>query len=370
MPYSNGRTSLRPSGFKTNSLEIFEIPDDGPYIFDDLTLAHALGYRVKIMWWLLHTRNKHYKSFEIKKATGGVRKIHAPDPIMKNFQTHILNRLLEPLQDQLGEHVGAYRKGKSCRDTALLHVRDGAPATHIHMDIKNFFGSTRRAYVRRYFKQIGYNHYVASLLGTLLTVPDGKKNYVPQGNPTSGAITNLIADAWIDSKIMGALSELPGDWVYTRYADDMHISVGNDSGAVIQRSMIDNIIKYVDNVVTKAGYRINRKKTRVQRCHRQQKLLGVVVNDKGHMSREAYDRMKALIHNCFVYGFDTQHEWHDLPNKEAFITKINGKISYYMSIDPNRGGKLRERWNLVKARWLDKDENVVPTQIDLEEALG
>jgi len=270
---------------------------------------------------------------------------------MKNFQTHILHCILEPLQEELGDHVAAYRKGLGCRDAALQHVRDGAKSTHLHMDIQEFFKSTRRSYVRRYLKNaVGYNHDVASLLASLLTVKDGKRNYVPQGNPTSGAITNLIANEWIDQHVLKHLQSLEGDWVYTRYADDMHISVANEN-ADTSTEAVNSIIKFIDATVRNAGYKVKRKKTRVDRHHKQQKVLGVVVNDKGHMDRRTYDRMKAIIHNCFVFGFEKQIEWQKKVNEGAFITWMNGKISYYVSIDPKRGGKLHEKWDMAKARW-------------------
>jgi hypothetical protein len=208
------------------------------------------------------------------------------------------------------------------------------------MDIKDFFGSTRRSWIRQYFQQVvGYNHYVSGLLAHMMTVsltnPRTKEKYhgVPQGSKTSGDICNLIADWRFDRDIKAKYPE----WKYTRYADDMYFSHPKN----LSKEETDAFVKGVEKIVNDSGYRINGKKLHVQRPHRRQRLLGVVLNQKLNIPREQFRQMRSLLHNCVQTGFQAQVSRAKKDDVEALHYWIKGKIAYFSMVAPAKAAHLK-----------------------------
>lgn len=356
-----------------------------PLVVDDWTLSFRLGFRGKVFWFVHKNRDSMYKEFRIRKATGGMRVIHNPSPLMRTFSQQLRTRILLPLCAELGEHVSAYQLGKSTIDAAKEHlapcdicapydvehtcnpqvvadaaesqkykvvktdcVACSAPPVHdcprkgvkIHMDIKNFFGSTRRSWIRQYFQEaVGYNHYVSGLLAHLMTVslknPKSGDVYngVPQGSKTSGDICNLVADWRFDREIKRKYPE----WKYTRYADDLYFSHPKN----LTREETDAFIKGVESIITASGYRVNSKKLHVQRPFRRQMLLGVVLNQKLNIPKEQFRQMRSLLHNCVWSGFASQVDRAKRDSVENLHHWIRGKISYYAMISPSKAARLK-----------------------------
>lgn len=373
--------------YSKTSLDEFDVidlkTDAVPMVFDDWSLAFRLGFSGKTFWYAVTKRDSFYKKFAIKKATGGKRWIHNPNGLMRLIARQIRARILLPLCSELGPHVGAYQVGKSVVDTAKLHLFECVecakldqphtcnmalhgtdkqyhlkrwdiencipctlPITHdcsrrgvkIHLDLKDFFASTRRAWIRKYFQErVGYNHYVSGLLAHLLTVKlDAHTrvwNGVPQGSPASGDICNLIADWRLDRKVMEALPE----WRYTRYADDIYLSHPKN----LNRSEVDNTIKTVSRLCQDAGYTLNRKKLHVQRPRRRQKVLGITVNQRIGMNRELYRKLRSLLHNCILHGFESQVTRAKKESVHALRGWIVGQFAYLQNIDSDKVGKLK-----------------------------
>lgn len=378
------------SSYKDTVLEEIEIRspllrlEKLPLVVDDWSLCFRLGFRGKTFWFIHKNRDEMYKEFRIRKATGGMRTIHNPAPLMRTFSQQLRARILLPLCAELGDHVSAYQLGKSTVDAAREHIAPcpvcapfdeghtcqpqivteegnqlkykvakhdcaacSLPPVHecprkgvkIHMDIKDFFGSTRRSWIRNYFQEaVGYNHYVSGLLAHMMTVSlttraGDKYHGVPQGSKTSGDICNLVADWRFDRKIRAAYP----DWKYTRYADDLYFSHPKNLG----KAETDAFIKGVEKIISDSGYRVNGKKLQVQRPHRRQKLLGVVLNQKLNIPREQFRQMRSLLHNCIVTGFAAQVERAKRDSVENLHHWIRGKISYYSMIAPAKADHLK-----------------------------
>jgi hypothetical protein len=387
------KTTLETVGFGSPKIPA------APLVVDDWTLAFRLGFSGKAFWYILGNRMKLYKVFKIKKASGGLRTIHAPTKMMKVFLSQVRSRILLPLCEQLGAHIGAYQVGKSTRDSAVRHLHECAvcavadsphtcielvrekdkrqgfevlrsgqetcPACQpvpkhectrrgvkIHMDLKDFFGSTRRAWIRKYFMTtVGYNNYVSNLLATAMTVEfdKGGKKYsaVPQGAPTSGDICNLVADVRLDQPLMKALEGT--GWVYSRYADDIYLSHPQN----LSQDAVNQLIAQVNKLILASGYRMNRKKLHVQRPHRRQQLLGVVLNQKINVPLDAMRRMRAILNNCYHHGFDAEAKKAGYPQDKTakFIGWIGGRLSYMQMVNPHRADKLKQMFALARARY-------------------
>jgi retron-type reverse transcriptase len=398
------------TSYKQSYLEKLEVrspllqPPKLPLVIDDWTLAFRLGFTGKTLWYTVKHRNDLYSIFKMKKASGGLRTIHNPSPLMKLMAKQIRARILLPLCSTLGEHVGAYQLGKGPVDSAklhlfpctecdkldtphtcnlevvgeteLYHVRrtmplDGCAAcssipkhdcprrgVKIHIDLKDFFTSTKRSWIRKYFSEkVGYNHYVSGLLAELLTVDfkehnrHGKERFwsgVPQGSPASGDICNLVADWRLDQLV---LQQMVG-WRYTRYADDLFLSYPKN----LPREEVDAAIRKMDELIRTSGYRMNRKKLHVQRPRRRQKVLGITVNQKISMNRDFYRKMRSLLHNCIVQGFEPQVERAGKENVQKLHGWILGQLAYLSSVDPDKSHRLTLLYD--HARKLHPDSSI------------
>lgn len=330
------KTSNRNPPAGKNSLDFYEVDwDNDNIIIDDITLAFNLGIRAKTLWFLIHTKNSQYTTFSIKKRgkagkKGKVRNIQNPHTIMKNVQRAMLYRVFSKIK--FGPEVGAYVPGRCCSDTADQHVNNG---TLISLDIFNFFPSIKRSKVRASLKNRGYTHYVAGLIADLVTY----ENFVPQGSPTSGAVSNMVGADLIDKPIMDLLEKDDARWVYTRYSDDICVSHPDE----LPRERVDKIIVGIAEAMKKNGFKPNREKTRVDRKYRQQKVLGIVVNEKRSIPRKEYRRIDAIIHNSIQSGFHTQYEKAGMNSTGELIEHLKGKLSYFEQIDPYKTELLREK---------------------------
>jgi RNA-directed DNA polymerase len=327
-----------------------------PICIDDMSLAHHLGIRNRTMWWLIRAKvhddpkKQCYEVFDIPKRggagrRGGKRNIQNPIPRLKTLQRLILGRFLQGVP--LGEHVGAYGPGRSCMDTAQQHV---GRSVIISLDIRDFFPSIKRSMIRNYFKWVGYNHSVAGYLADLMTY----KNFVPQGSPSSGLISNIIADFRFDQQVIAALSKVDPGWRYTRYSDDIDIS---HSEAQTQET-VNEIVALVRDILDNAGFRLNTKKTKVEPYYRQQKVLGVVVNEKPNIPRREYDHIRCMIHNCVMHGFETQVARARKGSVNALKSHIRGKLSFFSQIDTQKAEALKAKFELAERIHVADDEVV------------
>jgi hypothetical protein len=149
--------------------------------------------------------------------------------------------------------------------------------------------------VHAFFRTLGYPEQVADCLGGICTntVPrDVWKNrpldfsakqwreardmymrpHLPQGAPTSPALANLMAFR-LDCRLTGLAKS--ANAVYTRYADDLAFSGGEEFMRVVER-----FSAHVAAVAIEKGFRVNHHKTRIKRRGTRQRLAGIVVNQK------------------------------------------------------------------------------------------
>lgn len=380
-------------GYSVSSVERIELPNTSNLIIDDFSLAFFLGVRNKTLWYALTKKKDLYKVFHIPKKNGTTRIIHAPEPMMKYVlkQAHV--KLLAPLQENLGPHVTAYRENKSIVDAVKLHIPDCAicDATpkevtakkhdcprygaYIHMDLKNFFGSTRRAWIRNYFMTQGYSFYVSGLIANLLTVddipnvkyrkPQGEEKApkafftgIPQGSPASGAICNLVANANIDNAIIKRLQEfdsadnLTGDyrWRYSRYADDLTLTCGVN----YPRAKKYEVANEIAEVVHRGGYVVNKAKTRIGNSYYRKTLLGIVFNKKPNIAKEEYLKVRAMVHNCLTQGLETQVAQSKRKDPEDLIHFLRGKIAFFSQVNAEKAEKLNAEFQVACTQYQEK----------------
>jgi retron-type reverse transcriptase len=330
------------SSYKKATLSTIPIPslsEEFPFVFDDFSLALHLGVRCKTLWYCVTNKKWMYKTFSIRKANGKLRTIHDPKNILKYVQRRINAVILQryPLLDC----VGAYVPGKGCRDSAARHA---GHAIRVGLDVKDFFPTHHRTWVRNFFmRTFGYSHFVSGLLAELCTAQEKLKrvvgdkewrHFVPQGSPASPTLCNLMAQEAFD---MPLLRNLEGTgWVYTRYADDLTLSHPEPQS----RAAVDKLIDDVYALMMRAGYTPHRKKLKVQRQGRQQRMLGMVVNEKPNIPQVTYKKYRAIVFCCLKDGFYLPALRYGYDPPEGFVSHLQGKISYFYSINPQKAEKL------------------------------
>ena len=339
-----------------------EVAHNLPLAIDDMSLAFHLGIHNKTLWWCIlggdltteyrkktkdatvYGNERLYKVFQIPKSDGRKRDIQNPVIRLKNVQRALLVSFLNHIP--LGDHVGAYVPGRSCAETAKKHIGKGLI---ISLDIRDFFPSVKQSMIRKVFQKMGYNRNVASLISGLVVY----RNFLPQGAPTSGFIANLVADHLFDRQIIEALQKLDPRWVYTRYSDDIDVS----HPEMQLRETIEKIIELVKVKANAAGFKLNTKKTKVEPYWHRQQVLGMVVNKKLSVPRAEYARLRCLIHNCTVHGFESQFARADQKSVAALYLHIAGKLNYFSQVDREKGEKLAKLYQLAVE--IHKPENTV-----------
>jgi retron-type reverse transcriptase len=282
----------------------------------------------------------HYQRFQVPKKSGGLRQISAPMPRLKGAQQWVLRNILE--KAALHDAAHGFRRGRSIVSNASVHV--GADVV-INMDLKDFFPTITYRRIRGLFRKLGYSEQVATLLALLCSEPnvdaveiDGKTSYVsrgerflPQGAPTSPAITNLLCRR-LDKRLRYVAEQL--GFRYTRYADDLTFSGSGEAAANVGR-----VLRRARYVIEQEDFEAHPDKTRIFRRGRRQEVTGLVVNQRVNISRKVLRRFRALLFQIERDG-PAGKKWGSSAN---VLSAILGFANFVKMVDKQRGGSLLER---------------------------
>ena len=275
---------------------------------------------------------RHYHYLMMEKRSGGVRLLESPKARLKAIQRQILAGILNRIEPH--EAVHGFRRGRSIKSFVAPHT---GQRVVLRLDLRDFFPSVSGARVQAFFRTAGYPEKVADLLGGLCThaapleVDRGvySRRHLPQGAPTSPALANLCAYR-MDCRL-AALAKTAGA-AYTRYADDLAFSGGEEFEQKVQR-----FAAHVAAVAIEEGFAVNHRKTRVMRQGVRQQLAGLVTNEHANVKRVEFDRLKAILHNCVRFGPASQ-------NREGhadFRAHLEGRVSFVAMINPAKAERLR-----------------------------
>jgi retron-type reverse transcriptase len=315
-----------------------------PVLWDAAGLAGAMGLTVGELRFLSYNRRvssvNHYKRFQIPKKTGGLRLISAPMPRLKRAQEWVLRNLLETVPVHDAAH--GFRRGRSIVSNAAPHV--GADVV-VNVDLRDFFPTVTYRRVRGLFRKLGYAEQVATILALLCTEPDvdaveldGRTWYVargerflPQGAPTSPAVTNLLCRR-LDARLHRLAANL--GFRYSRYADDLTFSGSGDAAADVGR-----LLRRVRYVVGQEDFAVHADKTRVFRRGRRQEVTGLVVNRRVGVSRELLRRFRATLYQIERDGPEGKR-WGSSPD---VLAAVRGFADFVAMVDATKGRQFQER---------------------------
>ncbi|BCM93211.1 hypothetical protein IAD21_05099 [Abditibacteriota bacterium] len=318
-------------------------------------LANSLGISREQLAWLCYHREvapiDHYSHFSIPKRSGGTRAISAPRPYLKAAQAQILTGVLN--QVEVHEAAAAFLPGRNIANNAQKHAHcaEGGPSVVLRVDLKDFFPSITFARVAGVFASLGYNAGISTLLALICTESprieatfDGQKSFValgdrfvPQGAPTSPALTNLLCRR-LDARLTGLAKHY--NFTYTRYADDLVFSSPRSDARVI--SLQRGIFKILDS----EQFTVNPDKVAIMRRGSRQSVTGLVVNsDLGpRLSRRDLRRFRAILHDIETDGADTVSE----KMGKSALHYARGYLAFVHMVNPETATKLR-----LKHTWLN-----------------
>jgi RNA-directed DNA polymerase len=108
----------------------------------------------------------------------------------------------------------------------------------------------------------------------------------------------------------------------------------------------DHFIEVVTRIAREEGFQLNTAKTRISQRSKQQRVLGIVVNDRANISRGEYDQLKAILHDAARNGPALANR----RNVDQFDAYQLGRISWVASLNAERGQRLRRLFDQIS--WL------------------
>ncbi|MGM0845006.1 MAG: retron Ec67 family RNA-directed DNA polymerase/endonuclease [Bacillota bacterium] len=279
-------------------------------------LADFLNIPRKKLSYLLYKKgiDNSYTSFEIDKKNGGVRKINAPLTELKDIQrklAEVLYKHKNKNQVKKNDVSHAFQKEKSIITNAKNHRNKKLV---LNIDLENFFESFHFGRVRGFFIK-NKNFLLSSEVATVIAQLTCFKGKLPQGAPTSPIITNLICEI-LDFRLLKIAKKYKLN--YTRYADDLTFSTNDEIFLDLQMEFYDKL----SSELTRAGFKINEKKRRLQLRDSRQVVTGLVVNKKINVNRTYYKETRAMAHQLYKEG-----EF-KINGKPSTLNQLEGRFAF------------------------------------------
>ena len=294
------------------------------------SLEQDLGISAKLLYAVSNNLSKHYRKTKLPKKGGGFRNLSVPDEVLKSIQKRIAEVLL--IHMPVSRYAKAYRFGSSTLRNAKHHI---GKQVVLKLDILHFFDSIRYSTVKD--KAFPENIF-AEPLRILLTMLCYYKDALPQGAPSSPAITNII---------LYEFDEQIGQWcwergiAYTRYCDDMTFSGDFDPAEVI---------RFIRLELKKMGFLLNEQKTKIQRPGRQQTVTGIVVNERLSIPTDYRRKLRQELYFCRKFGIREHLQKIGLEILEdTYRMQLLGKVNYVLQVHPDDEEiKVARKWLQVK----------------------
>ena len=313
----------------TKTYEVKEISDKFLQLVD---IPHLITKLIRFNEIYECLRNKPredlYYTFHIKKASGGLRRIDAPEPELMDALRHLKSIFEEDFGALYHTSAFAYIK-KRCTLDAVKRHQSNESKWFGKYDLSNFFGNTTLDFVMKMFSvvfpfsevcryDVGRNELKKALE---LAFYNGG---LPQGTPISPIITNIMMIP-IDFTLNKGLRNFNNqNFVYTRYADDFLISSKHTfDSKEVERFIVETLAKF------EAPFTIKPEKTRYGSSAGRNWNLGVMLNKDneitiGHKKKKQF---KAMLS---AYAMDKKNgkSW-DLSD----IQIMEGYRNYYRMVE-------------------------------------
>lgn len=282
-------------------------------------------------------RSSMYSTFYIPKSSGGLRRIDAPCDELK----HAMSRLSAILTDTCGVlyHTSAYAyiPGRCVQDVAKKHVR-AKSKWYLKTDLSGFFPSTTLPFTMKMLSMV-------FPLSEIIKSPEGKyelekalslgflNGSLPQGSPLSPTLTNMIFLP-LDFKFANEFAKRK--LVYTRYADDTHISAEEHFPyKEIIKIMVDTFNEF------DAPYTIKPEKTHYGSFKGKNWMLGMMLNGDFNIT-VGYKAKKYFKAALCSFILDTKN---GKPWELGDVQHLQGQMNWYTQVEPEYFASIIDRAN-------------------------
>ncbi len=294
-----------------------------PLVYDTFQLAGILGVKHQKMFRYIKDIKNLYHECEIPKANGTVRRLNVPCLRLRNIQRRIAGTILSQLPTS--NYAKAYRLGVSLKSNAQPHV---GKKYILKMDITDFFGSI--SFDQVYSAAFNTRNFPKNI-GVMLTTLCCYDGYLPQGAPTSPALSNLVLKNF--DNCIGSWCEQRGI-SYTRYCDDMTFSSDKPLYVCFEK---------VSRMLQEMGFTVNAKKTKFITAKNRMSVTGLTVNEKVSVSKEYKRNLRQEIYYVLKFGLKSaildanRTDFIDERGRALeykYFCSLYGKICYILSIEP------------------------------------
>ncbi|MBQ1601104.1 MAG: RNA-directed DNA polymerase [Ruminococcus sp.] len=294
-----------------------------PFLYDTHQLADFLKTGRKTLFDLTNHPEACYSTVSVPKKSGGTRTLNVPNDRLKAIQRKILCGILAYLP--VSKHAAAYHKGARLTDNAAAHIHH---RYLLKLDLSDFFGSIRFDSV---FCAAFNAHYFPRQIGVMLTSLCCFDDVLPQGAPTSPALSNLVMKRFDNS--FGVWCSARG-FSYTRYCDDIAVS-GN--------CPVYPAYKKARLLLENSGFEINDAKTRFVTDAGRQTVTGLTVNEKLSVPSDYKRTLRQELYYAKKFGLENVIQKQNLTDyisggkadAARYAMHLLGKLHFVLSVEPD-----------------------------------
>lgn len=305
------------------------IEDNFPILISRYHLSSFFGIE-----WFAYKRmilniNNLYRTYYIPKKRGGKREISIPDINLKTIQKKIYLKILKKIK--ISEYAFGFVDNKSIYDNAKFHVH---AASMLSIDLKDFFPTISFRRVYYIFKELcGYCNEVSYDLAKLVTY----KNILPQGSPSSPALSNIAAYK-LDFRLFKYALQF--NYKYSRYADDITFSSE-------KHDINFNFYKKIQSIIEDEGFFVNENKTRISNKPNKLEITGLYIIDNQIKVPGKYIRkIRQELYYVKKFGVNEHKEYTKIKNR-FYLEHLLGKILFVNNIHSEIGKDLLNQFNEI-----------------------
>ena len=288
-------------------------------------LARETHFSKKLLYRLSKHSDRFYKTYQIRKKSGGLRTIAQPSRTMKAVQSWILRNILDGLR--VSNVCKGFEKDVSILENAKPHKDANAV---LNIDLEDFFPTVKSAWVCNVFKSVGYGARISGILTSLCTFAGA----LPQGGPCSPKLANLTS-LRLDIRIQGYVGRM--GVIFTRYADDLTFSSYSSK-------QVTRAYRKVKEIIESEGFQVNERKTRVAGLSRARRVTGLVVGDgRVRIGRKRLRVVRSKINHLCLLAPDA--------DSSREVNHVRGWLSFVRNVDPTSWKTLGRYVEKLRAKY-------------------
>jgi len=289
-------------------------------------IASDLNLATEYVSLVALTASHRYKTYAIRKKTGGIRIIDHPARELKLFQRWLVNNLFARLP--VHRAACAYKKRSSIYRNASQHKSHNFI---LKVDFKDFFPSIRAVDIYHLLQTHSdtLKNRIASPVDIDLVCRLVCRNgRLTIGAPSSPIISNCVMfefdEAWMTVSRRKKIT-------YTRYADDLYFSTN-------ERNTLEGLLNDLRTDLKRRPHpvlRINEEKTVFTSRKRRRLVTGLVLTPVGTISLGRHRKrvIKSLIYRRLQGRLQPEQ-----------LASLNGMLAYAQSVEPSFIESLRRKY--------------------------